>query len=111
MRSPSTSTTSDRRSTDGRQAGFHALTHGLESEEFLPLLEAACHDVLQATAVPAANEVQCGRGTHHSPEAAQQSSSSAQEWETMFASQISAEKCPSVTTLTFTDVLSESTLA
>lgn len=29
----------------------------------------------------------------------------------MFASQISAEKCPSVTTLTFTDVLSESTLA
>ncbi|SHE24076.1 Hypothetical protein ACGLYG10_0274 [Actinomyces glycerinitolerans] len=61
--------------------------------------------------LPAANEVQCGRGTHHSPEAAQQSSSSAQEWKTVFASQISAEKCPSVTTLTFTRVLSESTLA
>jgi S-ribosylhomocysteine lyase len=55
----------------GCQTGFYALTLGLEPAEFLPLLEATFHDVLEATAVPAANEVQCGWGANHSLEAAQ----------------------------------------
>ena len=55
----------------GCQTGFYALTLGLEPAEFLPLLEATFRDVLEATAVPAANEVQCGWGANHSLEAAQ----------------------------------------
>lgn len=55
----------------GCQTGFYALTLGLEPTEFLPLLEATCRDVLAATAVPAANEVQCGWGASHSLAGAQ----------------------------------------
>ena len=44
---------------------------GVETEEFLPLLEATLHDILGAGEVPAANEVQCGWGANHSLEAAQ----------------------------------------
>ena len=55
----------------GCQTGFYALTLGLEPAEFLPLLEATLHDVLDAGEVPAANEVQCGWGANHSLEAAQ----------------------------------------
>ncbi len=56
----------------GCQTGFYAQTHGLEMEEFLPVLEAGCRDLLAATQVPAANEVQCGWGANHSLEAAQE---------------------------------------
>ena len=55
----------------GCQTGFYALMLGVETEEFLPLLEATFRDILTATEVPAANEVQCGWGANHSLEAAQ----------------------------------------
>ena len=55
----------------GCQTGFYALTMGLETEDFLPILEATFHDLLAATSVPAANEIQCGWGANHSLEAAQ----------------------------------------
>lgn len=50
----------------GCQTGFYALTLGIEPEEFAALLEATCRDILAATQVPAANEVQCGWGANHS---------------------------------------------
>ncbi len=56
----------------GCQTGFYALTLGLEPAEFLPLLETTFRDILEATEVPAANEVQCGWGANHSLEAAQE---------------------------------------
>ena len=49
----------------GCQTGFYALMLGVETEEFLPLLEATFRDILTATEVPAANEVQCGWGASH----------------------------------------------
>lgn len=52
----------------GCQTGFYALTLGIEYDDFLPVLEATCKDVLSATEVPAANEVQCGWGANHSLE-------------------------------------------
>ena len=55
----------------GCQTGFYALTLGLEMADFLPILEAAFQDLLAATSVPAANEIQCGWGANHSLEAAQ----------------------------------------
>jgi len=45
---------------------------GVETEEFLPLLEATFRDILTAQEVPAANEVQCGWGANHSLTAAQE---------------------------------------
>lgn len=56
----------------GCQTGFYALMLDVQPDEFLPLLEQTCNDILQATEVPAANEVQCGWGAHHSLQAAQQ---------------------------------------
>ena len=38
----------------------------------MPILEATMRDILEATEVPAANEVQCGWGAHHSLGAAQE---------------------------------------
>lgn len=55
----------------GCQTGFYALTLGLEPEDFFPILEATLRDILEATEVPAANEVQCGWGANHSLEGAQ----------------------------------------
>ena len=55
----------------GCQTGFYAMMLGVETEEFLPLLQAAFEDILEATEVPAANEIQCGWGANHSLEAAQ----------------------------------------
>lgn len=55
----------------GCQTGFYALTNGLEPEEFFPILAATMQDILDATEVPAANEVQCGWGANHSLEEAQ----------------------------------------
>ena len=55
----------------GCQTGFYVLTLGLEPEEFFPILEATLNDILNATEVPAANEVQCGWGANHTLEGAQ----------------------------------------
>ena len=55
----------------GCQTGFYALTLGLELQEFLPILEATLCDILTATEVPAANEIQCGWGANHTLEGAQ----------------------------------------
>ena len=55
----------------GCRTGFYAITLGVEPDDFLPILEATFRDMLEATEVPAANEVQCGWGEHHSLEAAQ----------------------------------------
>ena len=55
----------------GCQTGFYALTLGLELEDFLPVLETSMNDLLLATEVPAANEIQCGWGANHSLEEAQ----------------------------------------
>ena len=38
---------------------------------FLPILEATLRDILTATEVPAANEIQCGWGANHTLEGAQ----------------------------------------
>ena len=55
----------------GCQTGFYALTLGLELQEFLPILEATLRDILTATEVPSANEIQCGWGANHTLEGAQ----------------------------------------
>lgn len=49
----------------GCQTGFYAITDGLEPEEFRPILVATLEDILAATEVPGANEVQCGWGANH----------------------------------------------
>ncbi|WP_454131257.1 S-ribosylhomocysteine lyase [Microbacterium lacticum] len=74
----------------GCQTGFYALVLGVETEDFLPLLEQTFRDILSATSVPAANEVQCGWGAHHSLEGAQEAVrdflSRRAEWEDVTAS-------------------------
>lgn len=55
----------------GCQTGFYALMLGIEPPEFMEILAATCQDILNATEVPAANEVQCGWGANHSLTAAQ----------------------------------------
>lgn len=56
----------------GCQTGFYALTRDLGYEDFLQVLEATLVDVVHMKEVPAANEVQCGWGAHHSLEGAKQ---------------------------------------
>lgn len=56
----------------GCQTGFYALTLSIEYDDFLALLESTLGDILSATAVPAANVVQCGWGMNHSLEGAQE---------------------------------------
>ena len=56
----------------GCRTGFYAITNGMEQDELLRAVEGALNDVLNATEVPAANEVQCGWGAHHSLEGAQE---------------------------------------
>lgn len=55
----------------GCRTGFYAITNGMEQDELLRAVEGALNDILNATEVPAANEVQCGWGAHHSLEGAQ----------------------------------------
>ncbi|MBM7051303.1 MULTISPECIES: S-ribosylhomocysteine lyase [unclassified Rothia (in: high G+C Gram-positive bacteria)] len=73
----------------GCQTGFYALTLGVELEDFLPILERSMNDLLEATEVPAANEVQCGWGTNHSLDEAQAAVreflASRNEWEQVMA--------------------------
>ena len=49
----------------GCQTGFYALILGVEYDDFLPLLEQTLRDILEASEVPAANEIQCGWGANH----------------------------------------------
>ena len=56
----------------GCQTGFYLILQGQpEYTEVLELIEATMTDILGATEVPAANEVQCGWGANHSLSAAQ----------------------------------------
>jgi len=56
----------------GCQTGFYLILQGeTDYDEALALVEATMNDILTATEVPAANEVQCGWGANHSLEAAQ----------------------------------------
>lgn len=75
----------------GCQTGFYALTAGIEQDEFLPLLEVSLGDVLNATAVPAANVIQCGWGANHSLEGAKEAAAAflrhRSEWTTVQASE------------------------
>ncbi|NMA75778.1 MAG: S-ribosylhomocysteine lyase [Actinomycetales bacterium] len=55
----------------GCRTGFYVLLVGDHTVEgFAPVLEATLRDLLGATEVPAANEVQCGWGAHHTLEGA-----------------------------------------
>jgi len=57
----------------GCQTGFYLILSGdREYENVLELLEVTMQDVVNADAVPASNEVQCGWGAHHSLEGAQE---------------------------------------
>lgn len=56
----------------GCRTGFYLLVEGEHAdEEIHDLIAAALTDLLAMTAVPAANEVQCGWGAHHSLTGAQ----------------------------------------
>ena len=57
----------------GCQTGFYLIVTGdHEDAEIRDLVAATLEDVTRATAVPAANEVQCGWGANHTLEGAQQ---------------------------------------
>lgn len=56
----------------GCRTGFYAITNGMEQDELLRAVEGSLNDILNATEVPAANEVQCGWGAHHSLQGAQE---------------------------------------
>ncbi len=56
----------------GCQTGFYALLLDTEYDDFLPLLEATLNDILAASEVPAANEIQCGWGQSHNLEGAKE---------------------------------------
>lgn len=56
----------------GCQTGFYLILQGEpETKDVLQLIEVTLKDILGATEVPAANEVQCGWGENHSLAAAQ----------------------------------------
>ncbi|WP_308607435.1 S-ribosylhomocysteine lyase [uncultured Corynebacterium sp.] len=73
----------------GCRTGFYAITNGMEQDELLRAVEGALNDILNATEVPAANEVQCGWGAHHSLEGAQEAArdflAAKDEWLTVMA--------------------------
>lgn len=73
----------------GCQTGFYALMLGVEYDDFLPLLDQTLRDILEATEVPAANEVQCGWGANHSLEGAKKAAAdflaARDEWSTVEA--------------------------
>ncbi|MDN3483548.1 S-ribosylhomocysteine lyase [Arthrobacter sp. APC 3897] len=60
----------------GCQTGFYLMLQGAPAfDEVAALIEVTLNDILGATEVPAANEVQCGWGANHSLEAAQAAAS------------------------------------
>ncbi|MFC8800608.1 S-ribosylhomocysteine lyase [Promicromonospora sp. NPDC057138] len=57
----------------GCQTGFYLMLQGEPAyEDVLGLVEATLRDILTATEVPAANEVQCGWGANHTLAGAQE---------------------------------------
>jgi S-ribosylhomocysteine lyase len=57
----------------GCQTGFYLILQGEpDLADVLELIEVTLNDILAATEVPAANEVQCGWGENHSLEAAKE---------------------------------------
>lgn len=57
----------------GCQTGFYLILQGEPAnDDVLALIEVTLNDILAATEVPAANEVQCGWGENHSLEAAKE---------------------------------------
>ncbi|GAA1311701.1 MAG: S-ribosylhomocysteine lyase [Brachybacterium tyrofermentans] len=57
----------------GCRTGFYVLLIGDHTtESFAPTLEATLRDLVAADEVPAANEIQCGWGAHHTLEGAQE---------------------------------------
>ncbi|MGY5763593.1 S-ribosylhomocysteine lyase [Brachybacterium sp. DNPG3] len=74
----------------GCRTGFYVLLVGDHTAaSFAPVLEATLQDLLAADEVPAANEVQCGWGAHHTLEGAQQAAreflAARAEWEQVTA--------------------------
>ena len=74
----------------GCQTGFYLILQGAwELDSVLDLVQATLEDVLVATEVPAANEVQCGWGANHSLEGAQEAArtflAARGEWSTVTA--------------------------
>jgi len=56
----------------GCQTGFYLMLAGdRDYDDVLALIEATLRDIVDATEVPAANEIQCGWGANHSLEGAQ----------------------------------------
>lgn len=73
----------------GCQTGFYlAVINHDDYEEVLSILENTLQDVLQATEVPACNEVQCGWAASHSLEGAKEIArdmlAKKDEWRTVF---------------------------
>lgn len=57
----------------GCQTGFYLILQGeWDYDDVLDLVQSTLEDVVQATEVPAANEVQCGWGANHTLEGAQE---------------------------------------
>ena len=74
----------------GCQTGYYLILQGEpDVAGVLELIEATLTDVLDATEVPAANEVQCGWGENHSLDAAKQAArdflQQSSEWEKVSA--------------------------
>jgi len=74
----------------GCQTGFYlTLDDDLPYDKVLDLVEATLRDIVDADAVPAANEVQCGWGAHHSLDGAQQAArdflAHRSEWDRVYA--------------------------
>ena len=74
----------------GCQTGFYLILQGDHSfDEVAELVEATLRDVLTASEVPAANEVQCGWGANHTLEGAQQAArtflEAREQWGQVFA--------------------------
>ena len=74
----------------GCQTGFYLSVINHDSyDDILVVLEKTLRDVLQATEVPACNEVQCGWAVYHSLEGAKQLAEEMlekrAEWSTVFA--------------------------
>src|SRR5690625_431468 len=73
----------------GCQTGFYALMLATGYEEFLELLATTLRDVIAATEVPAANEVQCGWAASHDLAGAQREAQAfldrRAEWEQVMA--------------------------
>lgn len=74
----------------GCQTGFYlSLINHTDYDEVLDILEKTFNDVLNATEVPACNEVQCGWAASHSLEGAKELAkemlAKRDEWKTIFA--------------------------